>query len=142
MTRKSDSQPEVKGLLIDPFKGCVVELLFKPNDIDWMHQILDCDMIEHVGMGADHDLWCDENALAREPFVYPQFCFPDSNINDGCPIAGYALVTSHRGADIDSCKIPPMELGRSIQFEPWQLRINPDDCINQLLRIYLPPHGI
>lgn len=126
-------------MLIDPFKQCLVKLTLDWSDQRHIHRdLLDCDLMQPVQLPAQlgsHILWVDESGLLREPFIYPQFKLMDTNGN--CPLTGYGLITAwnydHRIV-VPECEIDIPTL--PVIFEPWERRINPDLCIDQLLRCY------
>jgi hypothetical protein len=108
--------------------------------VDWadqeaVHKLLDCELVMAHPVEGKHLLWVDECALLREPFVYPQFKI--RGVNGDCPLTGYGLLTGgwtyeHPGDfDLDPSTIPAV-----IFEEHWTRRISPDECIDQLLRIY------
>jgi hypothetical protein len=107
--------------------------------VDWadqadIHKLLDADLIRCAPVAGDHLIWVDESALLREPFVYPQFKIPGANGN--CPLTGYGLLTggwTYR--HVADCSVFTTAL--PIIWEAhWPRRINPDQCIDQLLRLY------
>lgn len=135
--RKPVETPPVKirALLIDPFKCECFPLLVDWADQADIHKLLDCELIHSIRCHDDL-LWVDESGLLREPFVYPQFKI--RGVNGDCPLTGYGLITGGwTYKHVTGCSVFTTSL--SIIFEEhWPRRINPDQCIDQLLRLYLP----
>lgn len=129
----------IRAVLIDPFKCDAFNLVVDWEDQADIHKLLDCDLIQSVPMDSKRILWVDESGLLREPFVYPQFKI--LGVNADCPLTGYGLVTGLKGGNI-SDYIPASNNGIAygvVWEEHWTRRINPDECIDQLLRIYSYP---
>lgn len=129
----------LRGFFIDPFKGRV-EAIEIVDEIHAWHQALMCRGFERVGLGKPYqgcpvevDIWIDEEGLLREPAVWPRF-----KIRNG-PLCGYGLVLAHNSAG-ESVSVPEVvDLAAfvrltAISFEPYQIRLKPDDYIEQITR--------
>jgi hypothetical protein len=127
---------KVRALLIDPFKCAVFPLVVNWADQADIHHLLDCDLIQSVYMATPDLLWIDESGLLREPFIYPQFII--KGVNGAHPLTGYGLVTGFYGREPDMVTdcVVRFESLPIIWEEHWPRRINPDQCIDQLLRVY------
>lgn len=136
-TKSAGSVPvnKVSARLIDPFKCEVFPIVVDWEDQADIHKLLDADLLQSLPMNGFNILWVDECGLLREPFIYPQFKIP--GVNGNCPLTGYGLVTGCRNA-----KVTNYVMGMDtcvIWEEHWPRRINPDQCIDQLLRVYFQP---
>ncbi|SRR6266436_949091 len=128
----------LRGFFIDPFKAQVhaIEIV---NEIHVWHQVLMCDCFTVCRLGApyagcklDLDIWVDDNGLLREP-VWPRF-----KIRNGL-LCGYGLVlaTNSSGESVsvpEVIDVPSFAKLMAISFEPYQIRLDPGDYIEQITR--------
>jgi hypothetical protein len=130
----------IKAFLIDPFQHEIYPVSVE-NAPGAVAEILDCELIQAVGLGimtangVDHVAWVDDEGLLRQPFVYPHFIIKTAN--GGQPMAGYGLVTGIRdNGETTNCQLAYADLAQLTGFEPWRSRISIDDVIPQMLRLY------
>jgi hypothetical protein len=129
----------VRAIVIDPFKCELVPLIVNWADQRYIHNLLDCDLVQQLMFGGALRgvrvaIYVDECALIREPFVYPQFKV--ASVNGEHPITGYGLVVGWFEGVVD-CPTSVAAIAGTITWEHhWQRRINPDLCIDQVLRVY------
>lgn len=137
----------VKGLLLDPFKACIVDVNVPSGAFEerWRH-LLDAEHVECVrfqfpGRVGLHAVWIDEAGYLREPQPYPQFKIAGiAGLNGDHPFAGYGIVTglSADNEHLSDVRISNLELGKLVQFETWGKRLPMEGYLDQLLRLYLP----
>jgi hypothetical protein len=129
----------VRAIVIDPFKCELVPLIVNWADQAYIHNLLDCDLVRRYVFKAPAGLtstaiYVDECALIREPFVFPQFKV--FSVNGDHPLTGYGLAVGWAD-EVTHMPISVSTFTDLLTWEHhWQRRINPDLCIDPLLRVY------
>lgn len=138
----------VRAIVIDPFKCELVPMVVDWADQRFIHNLLDCDLVQrHIFKAAagftSTAIYADECGLIREPFVFPQFKV--FSVNGDHPITGYGLAVGWNGwqaggysqDEVTHMPISPGTFKDLVTWEHhWPRRINPDRCIDQVLRVY------
>jgi hypothetical protein len=125
----------LNALFIDPYKQQVVPIAIA-DDIGVWHRVLACGCVEPVRIDRVGklviDIWLDESRLLRKPMA-PRFKIRDT------ALIGYGLVLARNDGG-ETASLPANFTlaafvdSTRIGFEPYQIRIKPEDCIEQLTR--------
>jgi hypothetical protein len=130
MSEAASGPKPIVGILIDPWKRSVTQVLCQSGDAALydMYKFIGCDCIDRVVWPvpkSTNDIWVDDNGLLYEPMPatfhvrgYPQ------------PLAGRGLVLGFtRSGRSVSTTLTVDLVKRSIQWELWELRISPKQAI-------------
>ena len=132
--------PDIKAVLIDPFQCEIYPVMLRKDCASDVAEFLDCEMIQTVDLGVvvhdtQHVAWVDEEGLLRTPFTYPHWMMQGVNNNQG--MAGYGLITGmDENGSMANCLISLASIVQGLHWEHWRTRINIDNVIPQMLRLY------
>jgi hypothetical protein len=126
---------KLQSFLIDPFQKKVHPIEIE-NDITEWYKILQCDHFDHAVLGQYKglpiDVWVDDEGLLREP-NWPHWYWSGYQ-NE---LAGYGLInSSNQEGESISSNLDLVYCMMRAHFEPWENRLNPEDYLEQMTKIY------
>lgn len=113
----------MRGFLIDPYKREITEV-DTDAELESLYSLLDCEMVEAVGLSSVDDLWLDENGIMT--LTADTMFFKVEGLYQ--PYAGKGLVL---GADVNTGESLPV----SMSLEELELITN-FYSLNEIKELY------